>query len=267
VRAALLAAAHHCRITLPDATTLTLATLSYPTDEWDRMRVVTCARLLLAWMAAVWRERREYFTGLPQVPEAEVVTQRLTERTLDSLPPARVKHPTPKEVVALATDPPPTVVVGYSGGIALGNPGPVGAGALLLLPHARGRVSDSIALGDGDTNAGEIDGLLRVLELFLEAERQELTQGATSLLLFTNSLLLLGALVWGWSLTKLPPRIRALRALYSQVKARIPVRLYWMRGNLGAVHKDVDALAKLGAARSRDTNGPFPAPNTQWQVH
>ena len=270
MRAALLAAAQRCRITLPDATTLTLATLSYPTDDWESSRIVACARLLLAFLAAVWRERREFFTGLPRVPDATSATHRLTERTLYTLPPVRGKRLTPKAVLALANDPPPSAVVGFSDGSALGNPGPAGAGALLLLPHARGRASDSIALGEGDNNAGEIEGLLRVLELYLEAERRGLTEGASALLLFTDSLLVLGALEWGWSLTKLPPRIRALRTLvlYLQVKARITVKLYWVRGHTGVVHnEEVDELAKLGAARSRDTNGPFPAPNSQWQVH
>ena len=69
-------------------------------------------------------------------------------------------------------------------------------------------------------------------------------------------------------MARLPPRICALRTLYLQVKTRITVRLYWVRGHSGVVHNEtVDELAKLGAARSRDTNGPFPAPNTQWQVH
>ena len=268
VRAALLAAALRCRITLPDATTLTLTTLTYPTDGWERTRVVECARLLLAFLAAVWRERRDFFSGLPLVPDARSVTQRITERILDSIPPARGKRPTPEAVLKLANNPPPTAVVGFSDGSALGNPGPAGAGALLILPHMRGRVHDSIALGDGDNNAGEIEGLLRVLELYLEARRRGHTEGATALLLFTDSLLVLGALEWGWSLTNMPPRIRALRALYLQVKTHTTVRLYWVRGHTGVVHNEtVDDLAKQGAAHARDTNGPFPSHNTQWQVH
>jgi hypothetical protein len=85
------------------------------------------------------------------------------EYTCTHFPRQKSKRTTPEAVITLANNPDPTAITGFSDGSALGNPGPCGAGALLFLPHGKGKATASLKLGHGDNNKGEIEGLLHVL--------------------------------------------------------------------------------------------------------
>jgi hypothetical protein len=64
---------------------------------------------------------------------------RLVEDTTSHMAPERRKNATPEEVMKLACNPPPDALVGFSYGSSIPNPGPCGAGALLILPGPCGR--------------------------------------------------------------------------------------------------------------------------------
>jgi ribonuclease HI len=109
-----------------------------------------------------------------------------------------------------------------------------------------------MSLGPGDNNLGEIAGMLRVLTLLDEAFERDLVDGHPSLLLFTDSLLVVGALEWGWASTNMPPMIRELLMAYRARKALNPVALYWVKGHSDITHNEtVDKEAKKGAVWSK----------------
>jgi ribonuclease HI len=186
------------------------------------------------------------------------------------LPKSKGKPTPPPEVITLANNPPTSVIAAFADGSALGNPGPCGAGVHLILPLEAGTVTDSIALGAGDNNAGEVAGLLQALRLVERARERGLFTGHPPLLLFTDSLLVVGALEWGWSLRNMPNGTRALRVAYRAALAAFPVvRLYWVKGHANIIYNEVvDKEAKLGAAFSRDAppGTRFPRHNTRWTL-
>ena len=156
-------------------------------------------------------------------------------------------------MLKLANNPPPDALVGFSDGSAIPNPGPCGAGALLFLPLNAGKVSCAMSLGQGDNNVGEIAGMLKLLNLIDEAYRRGLVHGHPPVLLFTDSLLVVGALEWGWAMTHMPPSIRGLLKAYRTRKALNPTLLYWVKAHSEVTHNEtVDQDAKLGASWSND---------------
>jgi ribonuclease HI len=157
--------------------------------------------------------------------------------------------------------------VGFSDGSAIPNPGPCGAGALLFLPNNAGKVTSAISLGQGDNNIGEIAGLHRLLELIDTAYRRNLVRGHPAILLFTDSLLVVGALEWGWALSNMPPSIRALLKSYRSRKALNPTLLYWVKAHSDLAHNEtVDKLAKEGATWSGDGTNDGRT-RTSWVIH
>jgi ribonuclease HI len=162
-----------------------------------------------------------------------------------------LKRVTPEEVIKLANNPPQDALVGFSDGSAIPNPGPSGAGALLIFPLGAGQALSTMALGDGDNNLGEIAGLLQVLVLLDAAYERGWVVGHPPLLLFTDSLLVVGALEWGWTARHMPPLMRDLRHAYRARKCLNPVALYWVKGHSKITRNDiVDKAAKEGAAWS-----------------
>jgi ribonuclease HI len=189
------------------------------------------------------------------------------EYTLTHLPRHQRKRDTPADVVELANNPDPEAIAGFSDGSALGNPGPCGAGALVILPRHAGTAVSSLSLGLGDNNVGEIAGLHQVLRLVDKAYERRLIRGSPPLLLFTDSLLVIGALEWGWSTKNMPPSIRALRIAYKARNALNPTVLYWVKGHTDVTHNEtVDVQAKIGAARSRDWPSRNPTTRTRWTL-
>ena len=86
-----------------------------------------------------------------------------------------------------------------------------------------------MSLGQGNNNLGEIAGMLQVLSLLDDAYSSSRLVGHPALLLFTDSLLVVGALEWGWSARNMPPLIKKLRRAYRKRKALNPVALYWVK--------------------------------------
>ena len=251
VEQALRSAAITLKLTLPASSTLMdLVTLTTPPPT-PANPIFSLFIITFVW--AVWSDRQRFFTTLPQ-PLSQIQTAgRLEEYAICHLPQPRAKRTTPADVLKLANNPPPEALVGFSDGSAIPNPGPCGAGALLFLPLNAGKVSCAMSLGQGDNNVGEIAGMLKLLNLIDEAYRRGLVHGHPPVLLFTDSLLVVGALEWGWAMTHMPPSIRGLLKAYRTRKACNPTLLYWVKAHSEVTHNEtVDQDAKLGASWSND---------------
>jgi ribonuclease HI len=208
---------------------------------------------IITFVWAVWSDRLRFFSALDRPLPPRQVVSRLVEYTITHMAPARHKRATPEEVIKLANNPPPDALVGFSDGSSIPNPGPCGAGALLILPGTAGQALSTMALGAGDNNLGEIAGLLQVLVLLDEAYARGLVTGHPPLLLFTDSLLVVGALDWGWPTRGMPPLIRDLRQAYRDRKGLNPVQLYWVKGHSQIARNEiVDKAARVGARWCRD---------------
>ena len=246
IKKALHAAAQGAGLRLPSRASMrSLATLTTPTPQ---PASPLFAVLIITFVWAVWSDRLRFFSALEHPPSSRKVVTRLVEYTLTHLPRPRIKRITPAAVIELANNPPPEALVGFSDGSSIPNPGPCGAGALLILPHGAGQALCAMSLGQGDNNLGEIAGTHQVLRLLDEAYKNGRIVGHPPLLLFTDSLLVVGALEWGWSARNMPPLIRDLRCAYRERKSLNPVALYWVKGHSNITHNEtVDQEAKTGA--------------------
>jgi hypothetical protein len=156
---------------------------------------------IITFVWAVWSGRQHLSSALKQpLPPATIVAHLETYKCTH-LPQPQSKRTTPEAVIPLANNPPPEALVGFADGSSTctPNPGPCGAGALFFLPHASGTAIYTMSLGLGDNNLGEIAGLLHILRLVDEAYTKGRINGHPALLLFTDTLLVVGALKWGWS--------------------------------------------------------------------
>jgi ribonuclease HI len=264
VQMALISAAEKVKLTLPATATLTdLVTLTVPlaqpTDAIFAIFIIT-----FVW--AVWSDRQRFFSTLPQPLSEDQTARRLEEYTLSHLPKPRAKRMTPAAILELANNPPPEAIVGFSDGSAIPNPGPCGAGALLFLPQKVATVTCAMSLGEGDNNIGEIAGLHKLLELIDEAYQRKLVRGHPPILLFTDSLLVVGALEWGWAMKNMPRSIHSLLKAYRARKALNPTLLYWVKAHSDVANNEkVDKEAKVGATWSGDVaqNGRT---RTRWDI-
>jgi ribonuclease HI len=119
-----------------------------------------------------------------------------------------------------------------------------------------------MSLGLGDNNLGEIAGLLEILRLVDEAYSSGHVTGYPAVLLFTDSLLVVGALEWGWSTRNMPRLVGKLRRAYRKRKTINAVTLYWVKGHSQIVYNEVvDKRAKVGARRNEEG---FVRSRTKW---
>jgi ribonuclease HI len=252
VAQALHGAALKLGVTLPlGATMLEMTTLTAPAPQTLPVSPLF-SLFMITFVWAVWSDRQRFFSAIPVPPSQATVSARLEEYTLTHLPRPRSKRTTPEAVIALANNPPSDAIVGFADGSAIPNPGPCGASALLFLPEGAGHAISAMSLGPGDNNLGEIAAMLRVLTLLDEAYERDLVDGHPPLLLFTDSLLVVGALEWGWATTNMPPKIRDLLKAYRARKVLNSVVLYWVKGHSDITHNEtVDKEAKEGAIWSK----------------
>jgi hypothetical protein len=111
---------------------------------------------IITFVWAVCSERLRFSSALVRPLPSGKAVSRLVEHTILHMAPARHKRATPEEIIKLANNPPPDALVSFSNGSSIPNPGPCGAGALLILSGAAGQVLSTMALGEGDNNLGEI---------------------------------------------------------------------------------------------------------------
>jgi ribonuclease HI len=136
---------------------------------------------------------------------------------------------------------PQEAVVGYTDGSCRGNPGPAGAGALVVLPD--GRRGESCAdLGHATNNVAELTAIELALGLLDEVE----LAGDHPVALLSDSSYVNGVLCKGWKAKKNTELIMALR---ESLGRRPGVTVYWVAGHAGIEGNErADTLANQGAA-------------------
>jgi ribonuclease HI len=119
-----------------------------------------------------------------------------------------------------------------------------------------------MSLGLGDNNLGEIVGLLEILRRVDEAYSSGRVTSYPAVLLFTDSLLAVGALEWGWSTRNMPRLIGKLRRAYRKRKTINAVTLYWVKVHSQIIYNEVvDKRSKVG---SRWSKKDFVRSRTKW---
>ncbi len=132
----------------------------------------------------------------------------------------------------------------FTDGACKGNPGPCGAGAVVVLSDGR-RLEASRALGKGTNNIGELTAVSMAIELLEEAG----VAAREPVALFTDSKYSLGVLTAGW-------KAKANQALIGEIKGKLSrwpnLKVHWVAGHVGIPENErADALANAGVDESR----------------
>ena len=143
-------------------------------------------------------------------------------------------------------------VVAYADGACRGNPGPAGAGALVLLPDGR-QGEASLALGHATNNIGELSAIGLVLDLLTEPGVDTTTEWT----LYTDSKYTMGVLTKNW-------KAKANQELIAGLKGRLRewtgVTMEWVPGHAGVWGNErADALARAGVEGETQTYWSGPA--------
>jgi ribonuclease HI len=167
---------------------------------------------------------------------------------LGSVRPPRDKVPTPSAHDSVAATRHHGTSAGkwvaYTDGACSGNPGPAGAGVVLLGPNKE-VVEGYEYLGSQTNNVGELVGIERALDL-LPPDVSEVT-------IYTDSQYAIGVLSKGW---KAKANVALIGRIRDKLKARKKVHLVYVRGHAGIEHNEkADELARL-AVSSRKTAMP-----------
>jgi ribonuclease HI len=130
-------------------------------------------------------------------------------------------------------------VVCYTDGACRGNPGPAGAGALVVLPGGR-RGQGSLDLGEATNNIAELMAIDLALNLLDEVELPP----AHPVALLSDSAYANGVLCRGWKAKKNRELIVGLR---EKLGRRPGLTVYWVAGHAGIEGNEcADALANEG---------------------
>jgi len=102
-------------------------------------------------------------------------------------------------------------VIAYTDGSCSGNPGPMGAGAVLLLRNQNRIKQISKSLGAGTNNIAELQAISLALSAIFPRSRS-----ATHVTIRTDSQYCIGILSKGWKISANPGLIMAIKELMSQ---------------------------------------------------
>ena len=143
-----------------------------------------------------------------------------------------------KKKRAKAAPPPPHepgALIVYADGACSGNPGPAGAGVVVLDGDARHELSEYV--GRGTNNIAELTAILRAAE--------HLNGRSEPVRIYTDSQYSIGVLTKGWKAKKNTELIVGLRA---KLQAWPTARLKWVKGHAGHVgNTRADELAVAGS--------------------
>ncbi len=129
----------------------------------------------------------------------------------------------------------------WTDGACTGNPGPAGAGTVLL-DGAR-RTELSTWLGQGTNNIAELVAIQQGLELLDDLDRP--------MVIHTDSQYCIGVLAKGWKAKANTELILAIRAALEPARR---VVWHWVRGHQGVeLNERCDELARLGITNRADT--------------
>jgi ribonuclease HI len=129
-------------------------------------------------------------------------------------------------------------------GACSGNPGPAGAGVVLLGPNKE-IVEGYEYLGSQTNNVGELVGIERALDL--------VPHDVAEVTIYTDSQYAIGVLSKGW---KAKANVALIGRIREKITARKKVHLVYVRGHAGIEHNEkADELARL-AVSSRKTAMP-----------
>jgi ribonuclease HI len=149
-----------------------------------------------------------------------------------------VKKPTERAAASTAETLAGGGVVAYADGACSGNPGPAGAGVVIL--DGKTRVEISEYLGQGTNNIAELTAILRALEAI---------EPARATVIHTDSQYSIGVLQKGW-------KAKANQELIATVKealgGRKATRLQYVPGHAGVLlNERADALAREAVTSRR----------------
>jgi ribonuclease HI len=217
------------------------AALTYPPCDSPLPTLLTFA---FNW--SVWRTRSDFFATLGFHCEFQRAVNHIVSHTLCHFDPNDEGPSTAEsKLVALATQPPPSVAVCFTDG-SRQDSGAAGAGYTIRLP---GEEEEEHAdfLGKCDNNEAEMEAILRVLRRLLQRHREGWRGPA---MIFSDSAGCLGYLLVGWGVKVRPAVARETRRLFNKAKSLFTLRLYWIRGHAGiAGNEKADKLANEGAKK------------------
>ena len=130
--------------------------------------------------------------------------------------------------------------IAYTDGACSGNPGPAGAGMIVILPD--GKMHEGYEyLGEGTNNIAELTAVLRAVEA--------MPPNATDIVVYTDSQYAIGVLTKGW-------KAKANQELVAKAKSTVAARrarLVYVPGHAGVpLNERADELARE-AIRTRTT--------------
>lgn len=129
----------------------------------------------------------------------------------------------------------------WTDGACTGNPGPAGAGTVLL--DGERRVELSTWLGQGTNNIAELTAILQGLQLLDDLDRP--------LVVHTDSQYCIGVLARGWKAKANAELIGEIRRVLRPARQ---VVWHWVRGHQGVeLNERCDELARLGISKRADT--------------
>lgn len=136
-------------------------------------------------------------------------------------------------------------VLVYADGACRGNPGPAGAGVVMLWDDEGKELSEY--LGEGTNNIAELTAILRALE--------SLPPGRRPVHIYTDSTYSIGMLTKGWKPRANQDLIASIRALLRKTP---DVSFFYVRGHVGVpLNERADELA-TAAARAKRSQPWFP---------
>ena len=145
----------------------------------------------------------------------------------------------------------------YTDGSALGSPGPCGGG-FVIVRKGYALLEESIPLGTGDNNLGEMGALLGLLDSLLRLAGGGLIP-EDQILIFSDSACCVGFLERGWNRPTDLVMARKTRTALHRLRGLKKVALYWIRGHSQVNWNEVaDRLARRGADTAQLRLLPFP---------
>ncbi len=140
-----------------------------------------------------------------------------------------------------------TSIICYTDGACIGNPGPAGCGAVVILPGGKA-IEGYRALGQGTNNIAE----LTAVDLALDLIPADLIS-ITCIEILTDSKYTQGILSKSWKATKNKELISKIKDKLAHLST-MRVRIHWVGGHVGIDGNErADRLANLGAKESSST--------------